>query len=257
MPRNREEVDYWGRVKIVNDDVAAGRTRALGDMVDDSVRGYLDNESYGWCWAFAAFLDEHPKYRGRFRQLPKQVRNLKFNDEFRKAYRVDLPQLAREWLVFANELAYGVDVARVAIDFRPGKSLAAGTAATATIAADRGWQSSGLKLEAGKTYRVRASGRYQIAVSTNADGVAKPWPCEPGGITIRYYRGRPLGQLLSSVEPDVLPIGTPPPMLEPIIIGVETTITPVATGTLYLRVNDSNGELADNAGTLTVEVTQK
>lgn len=255
MPRNREEVPQWGRVKIVHDDIAAGRMRAVGDIVNDDVRGYLDNESYGWCWAFAAFLDGHPKYRGRFHALQKQVRNLKFNDEFRKAYRLDLPQLGREWLVFANELAYGTDVPRAAIDFRPGKPIASGGSATVTIAADRGWQSSGIRLEAGKTYRLRASGRYQIAALTrDFYGVITLWPCEPGGITIRYHRGRPLGLLLGAVEPDVLPIGTLPPMLEPIVVGLETTVTPATTGTLYLRVNDSNGELADNSGTLMVEI---
>lgn len=255
MPRNREEVDQLGRVKLIHDDVAAGRYRAVGDIVNDAEQGFIDNGSYAWCWAFATFLDDHPKYRGRFRALQKQVRNLKFNDEFRKSYRVDLPNLSREWLVFANELEYNTDVARSTINFRPGRPLSPGAKGTATIAVDHGWQTSGIRLEAGKTYRLRASGRYQVAAPTDASGAAKLWPCEPGGITIRYYHGRPLGMLLASVEPDVLPTGTLPPMLKPIAVGLETTITPTTSGTLYLRVNESNGELADNAGSLTVEVS--
>jgi len=253
MPRSRDEVPQLGRVKLVQDAVAAGRYRAVGDLVNDGIRGYVDNESYAWSWAFASFLDGHPKYRGRFRALQKQVRSLKFNDEFRKAYYSDLPQLAREWMTFAHELEYGADASRTAIDFRPGRPIM-GNAAQATIAADRGWQSSGIKLEAGKTYRLQASGRYQIAQQADADGTATPWPCEPGGVTIRYYRGRPLGMLLASIEPDVLPVGTPPPMLKPTAVGLEATITPERTGTLYLRVNDGNGELSDNAGSLTVQV---
>ena len=67
------------------------------------------------------------------------------------------------------------------------------------IAADRGWQSSGVWLEAGKTYHVAASGRYQIAVEKNGDG-EKAWSCEPGGVTIEYHDGRPLGELLGAVE---------------------------------------------------------
>jgi hypothetical protein len=256
MPHNRDEVPDLGRVKLVQDDVTAGRYRAVGDIVNDAEKGFIDNGSYAWCWAYAAFLDGHPKYRTRFRALQKQVRNAKFNDEFRKAYRVDLPNLGREWLVFAHELEYGTDVARTTIDFRPGRPLASGAKGTATIAADHGWQSSGIRLEAGKTYRVRATGRYQIAAQSDATGAAKPWPCEPGGITIRYYRGKPLGMLVGAIEPDVLPLGATPPMLEPITVGADTTITPKTTGTLYLRVNDSNGELADNAGSLTVEVAQ-
>ncbi len=38
------------------------------------------------------------------------------------------------------------------------------------------------------------------------------------------------------------------------VIGLEHVITPAQTGTLYLRINDSNAELADNRGELEVEV---
>jgi hypothetical protein len=43
-------------------------------------------------------------------------------------------------------------------------------------------------------------------------------------------------------------------LLTPIAVGLETTITPRATGTLYLRINDSAGSLSDNAGNLSVEI---
>jgi hypothetical protein len=255
MPRNREEVPNLGRLTIVHDEIAAGRLQTVGDIVNDAVRGYVTNNGYAWSWAFATFLDGHPKYQGRFRRLQQQVRSLTFNNEFRKTFQPDLPQLSREWQVFANELEFGTEVPRVAIDFAAGKPLAPG-GAKVTVAADRGWQSSRVKLEAGKKYRLRASGRYTIASSPDADGVVKPWPCEPGGVTIRYYRGRPLGMLLASVEPEVVPIGTRPPMLEPVPIGLDATLTSESGGTLYFRVNDSNGELADNASSLSVEIAE-
>lgn len=253
MPRNREEVPSLGRMSIVQDEIAAGRSQSVGEIVNDAVHGYTTNHGYAWSWAFATLLDGHPKYQGRFRRLQQQVRSLTFNNEFRKTYQPDLPQLTREWQVFANELEYGTEVPRVAIDFATGKPLTSG-GAKVTVAADRGWQSSRVKLEAGKTYRLKASGRYTIAHAPGASGSDQPWPCEPGGVTIRYYRGRPLGMLLASVEPDVLPIGTPAPMLSPVPVGLDATVTSETGGTLYFRVNDSNGELADNAGTLTVEI---
>ena len=43
----------------------------------------------------------------------------------------------------------GNDIARTAIDFTPGKPLAA-SRALVSVAADRGWQNSGLRLEAGQ-----------------------------------------------------------------------------------------------------------
>ena len=252
VPRRKDDVPLWGRIALVKAEIAAGRMRGIDDIVNDAVPSFTDNESYAWCWALATFLDGHPRYRPAFRGLQKSVNDPQFNAAFRRAFVAELPELRREWLVFAGELEYGVDVPPTAIVFRPGQPPAvAGT--QATVAVDRGWQSSGVRLEAGRKYRIRAVGRYQIATS-NVAGTPKPWPCEPGGVTLRYYRGRPLGILLGAVEPDAPAAGSQPAMLQPITVGLDTIIEPSVTGTLYLRVNDSNGELHDNAGSLTVEI---
>jgi hypothetical protein len=39
-------------------------------------------------------------------------------------------------------------------------------------------------------------------------------------------------------------------------VGLGASITPTASGTLYLRVNDSASRLGDNRGTLTVTIAQ-
>ena len=65
--------------------------------------------------------------------------------------------------------------------------------ATIQVAADRGWQSTGLLLERGRKYRFEAEGRYQIARDPQV------WWCEPNGVTIRYHGGLPLGILLGAV----------------------------------------------------------
>ena len=143
-------------------------------------------------------------------------------------------------------LEYGYDVARTAVDFTPGRPLPHG-GTTLRVAADRGWQNTGLKLEAGESYRLRASGQYQV------DDEPQVWWCEPGGVSIRYYRGLPLGILLAAVRPeDPAPGSTP--LLEPTAVGLGTHLVPRQTGTLYLKINDSAGELDDNAGELHVHV---
>ena len=252
MPRSRDEVPYWGRIASIKADVAAGKVRRFGDLVNDSIRGFDDVGSYSWCWALATFLDGHPRYQARFRELQKSVTEPQFNAIARRLFADDLSQLNEEWLIFANELEYGADVGRAAIHFQLGRTLdPAGT--KIGVAVDRGWQSSGVRLEAGKTYRLRASGRYRIGSST-VDGVTKSWPCEAGGITLRYYRGRPLGELLTAVEPDELPPGELPAMSKPTPIGLGVELKPTRSGTLYLRINESNADLADNSGALTVEI---
>ncbi len=156
--------------------------------------------------------------------------------------------------------------------------------ATLAVAADRGWQNSGLELEAGVTYQLTASGRYQIAkqpkpaasqaaaerglsqfsrqeaarmgLSPSAPPSAREgtiWWCEPGGVTIRYYRGHPLGILLAAVRPDHPKPGSTTALLHSTVIGLAAKLTPKQSGTLYLKVNDSAGELDDNAGELRVQ----
>ena len=136
---------------------------------------------------------------------------------------------------------------------RPGESSPEGVT-TVTVAADRGWQNSGLRLESGVTYRLRASGRYQVANQPQI------WWCEPSGVSIRYYHGQPLGILLAAVRPDPAgpgPTDAPSALIRPSAIGLGADLTPKQSGTLFLRINDSAGELGDNAGTLEVEVTEK
>ena len=118
-----------------------------------------------------------------------------------------------------------------------------------TIAADQGWQNTGLKLEAGKSYRLTASGRYQVGKSSQF------WWSEPEGVSIHYVHGKPLGMLLGAVRPDVVPSGESP-LAAPLKIGRGSTIKPEKVGTLFLRTNISSGGLGAAAGSLTVEVTR-
>ncbi len=193
FPKNREEVPEWGRIKLIKDAVAGNRSESLRSVIEGPRNLQKETELYAWSWAAAAFLDRHPRYRDRFRQLYKQVGRPDFNEFVFDLFEKDWPELSEEWQVFIAGLEYGYDVARAAIDFTPGKPLPEkGT--VVSIAADRGWQNSGIQLQAGAKYRLKASGRYQVA------NQPKIWWCEPGGVSIRYYQGRPLGILLAAVR---------------------------------------------------------
>ncbi len=118
------------------------------------------------------------------------------------------------------------------------------------MAADRGWQNSGIHLDAARSYALRAAGRYQVSDQP------RTWWCEPNGVSIRYYRGQPVGVLLAAVRPDRPIPGAPSALIAPTTVGLATTLVPKHGGTLYFRINDSAGELADNAGELSVEIAQ-
>ncbi|MBN2024218.1 MAG: hypothetical protein JW809_15655 [Pirellulales bacterium] len=246
FPKDRNEVPMLGRIKIVQEGFAAGRAMSLRGVLNYGPRAHLRTEPYAWCWALCAILDRHPRYRDRFHRLHAHVLESDFTDRFLQSLGDDREHLAEEWQVFVAGMEYGYDVARSAIDFAPGRPLPPeGT--KIEVAADRGWQNSGVRLEADRTYRLRAAGRYQVALG------AKPWPCEPGGVTIRYYQGRPLGVLLVAVHPDGPP-PSPSVFLKPTVVGLGTDLTPSQSGTLFFKINDSAAELDDNRGAATVEV---
>jgi hypothetical protein len=247
FPKNREEVLQLGRIKLVRDCVAAGRLLTLSMVLDFGPGAHIENEPYAWCWAVAALLDGQASLRDRFRQLSQAVTRPDFNAYFRQLYAADWHELNDAWEVYASQLEHGYDFIRAAIEFAPAAPLASG-GGQVRVAADRGWQSSRLRLEAGKKYRLRATGRYQVAREP------KVWWCEPGGVTIRYYAGQPLGILLAAVRPDERRDDEISPLVHPQVIGLGATLKPEQSGTLYLRINDSPAELADNAGTLDVEI---
>ena len=240
----------WGRVRTIQDLVARRRALRLAAVLEFPDSAFPADESYAWCWAAVTLLDRHPRYQQRFRQLVGFVRDPEFNKRFYRLFKPDWQELCEQWELMVTGMEYGYDVARTAVDFTPGKPLPRG-GAEVVVAADRGWQNSGLRLEAGRTYRLTAAGRYQVAKTT------KVWWCEPGGVSIRYYQGRPLGILLAAVRPDHPPPGSTTALLRSTVIGLGATLSPAQTGTLFLKINDSAGELDDNAGSLRVEVRKE
>lgn len=247
MPASREVADDWGRIRLIREAIDAGRVLPIEAVMRIDNRVVLTTEAYSWVWALASFLDRHPAYRDRFGKAPAWVTNDEFDRRFRRMYARDRKRLDQEWRLFAKTLTYGHDVEREAIDFQKGTAEAIGGNRQITLQADRGWQSAGVAVKAGQTYRLTAKGRFVIG--QEPDGT--PWPCEPNGITLEHHAGRPLGELLATVDsgPDAFVAPTP--------IGLAADYKPSASGTLYLRVNDAPNALAENAGTLTVEVTSQ
>lgn len=246
MPKSRDDVPGWGRVRKIQDLFAEGMALSLEEVLHFSGTAHQQNEAYAWSWAAAALLDFHPRYQQRFRSLSRSVQARDFNDQFRKLFADDWETLAEEWQVFVGDLEYGYEVPPMALDLSPGSPLESGWKVV-HVDATRGWQNTGIQLAGGAIYEVRAKGRYQVA---NQPVI---WWCEPGGVTIRYYHGQPLGVLLAAVRPDD-PKDNRCVFLQPETIGLGTTLPVEASGTLFLRINDSAAELGDNAGSLDVAI---
>ncbi len=246
-PKDRTESEGWGRVKIIRDELAADHGMMPEKIMNYGPQAHLRNAPYGWCWGLCTFLDTHPLSQAAFRRLPEHLRSGDVTPWFRRQIDEHWAELNEDWQVFVMGVEYGYDVARAAIVRRPGEPLpAAGT--TATITADRGWQSTGVRLAAGSRYEIVAAGRYQVAETT------QPWECEPGGITIHYYRGHPLGMLMAAVRNDAQPLAGLSPLTKPEPVGLQTVLNSPHAGTLYLKINESPADLADNQGQITIRI---
>lgn len=249
FPPHRDEVPQWGRIKIVQTEREAGQEKSIEQILGYSASAHLQNAPYGWCWALTAFLDGHPQFGDRFRRLPRRVDKTarEFTSLFQTQYRPDRRQLNEQWQLFLANLCYGYDLTREAIIYEP-RQADRGASVTVQIQADRGWQSTGIEIQPGALYSLAASGRYQVAREP------KIWWCEPGGVTIRYHQGRPLGMLLGGVSDQTKPLSGITPLAAPLPIGLHREMTFPHAGTLFLRINDSPAELADNAGMVDVVI---
>ncbi len=241
MPASREEVPMWGRIKLVREAHRAGTPLELPAILTLKKRRAFSTNEYAWCWALCHFLDSHPHWQKKFRQFPKHVGEQDFNKLFCNDFRAEWPELLTEWQAFVATLDYGHDTARMAMQHLPSAPVA--EEASVTIAADRGWQSTGWLFKAGQEYQVTANGRYQIADEGD------PWPCEPGGVTLEYHEGHPLGMLLGAWRSTANNRFS-----EPFAIGLAAKLKRSVDAILYLRMNDSPARLSDNRGTLDASI---
>lgn len=248
VPESKEASPMWGRIKIIQDEVQEGRALSLQRVMLHGGKDFLQNKPYAWCWAIVAFLDNHSLSREKFREMVTQV---KLTGGFSERLMGELgdvwPTLAENWQVFVTNAEYGYDWNRNEVEYREAVPWT-GEVATAEIRANHGWQSTGIRLEPGVDYELTATGQYQI----NDDG--EPWMCEPNGVTIHYWKKKPLGMLLGAIRSDQWAGQTITPLATPEGVGLKTTIHPEGPATLFLKVNENPGKLADNEGTIQVEI---
>jgi hypothetical protein len=244
MPDRPERFDGLGRIPMIRTEIAHGRWKSLEDLGELTPTEFVNNTAYAWSWAACALLDGHPRYSTRFRELGKHLLGGEFPSTRLRLFTADLPDLRTEWALFTHQLQFGYDLARAAIDFETGKPLRPGGAGSElSVAANRGWQPSGAAVQQGHKYEIVATGEVTLAK------VPKPWISQPQGISIVYSEGHPIGTLLAAVrgEPSV-DRTTDETMLKEILVGPSATFVAGTTGTLYFRINDLWGSLADNSG---------
>lgn len=253
FPKDRKQVEYWGRIKIIRDDIKKRGVRQIDQIVDLPTRAFLSSDSYAWSWALQTLLHRRPEYAPICDALREEMYRSErgvtrvFSREFQKQRaRLDL-----DWNLFIDHLDYGYDFTKEGIVFAPKTVELTTDVTTVSVDTKKAWQATGLLVPPDATIEFAANGRYQVAVDSVADG-GKPWMCEPQGVTIEYYQGRPLGQLLAAIVPQ--DASSEDSRFDTTVVGRRAKMATKNGGQLFLRINERADRLSDNVGEITVRI---
>ena len=250
VPESTQVVPYWGRFKLLSQRRDEQRIPTLDAVLQYPPDLKSDVESYGWSWVAAMLLTEYPEYRPAVLAEAKNgsLRTVAFSIAFKRRLSQQWPIVQARWRMLTNTIDYGFDWSRERIDLAIRDKLWRGNPIEATIQADRGWQSVGVRFAPGMRVKVSPRGRCSV------DDDPKPWISEPPGVTIHYANNRPLGQLLVCVLPNKTDEQR---QLEPLLIRSVESDTEIVIDEhcwLLFRINDHLGDLGNNRGGYTVSI---
>lgn len=191
-------------------------------------------KAYAWRWVLCHMLANNPNYSKRFHKFGLQA--LRNEDaDFEKAFSDVANQVNFEYNHFLDNLDSGLRADLIAWDWKTSsKPINSGRSTKATVQANRGWQPGGVIVEGGAVYEFTAGGSCQLdelttSVDANGTGASR--------------RGQLLGVLMNDFQ-----------LGEEFELGTKAVWTAPSSGILYLRCRETMALLADNSGSITVEI---
>lgn len=238
IPAVATEVEQLGRIETIARLRAAGEAPSLDDVFQlrPTLHGTLT--SYASAWAAVAFLAGHPRYAAVLAAAERGPLDARFTARITKHPGWDEAAARRDFDAFTADLDYGYEFERMTIDWSPGDPVPDHVTAPPlkfTVRPDRGWQNTGWRLRAGQQYQLRASGRSIVGTIGSAENPTV-LESEADGISIDWYRGRPIGRLLAA-QWDQTSAASHRPAFKVLGSGAAMTITAITNGPLFLRVN--------------------
>ena len=235
IPAAPADVEQLGRIESLARRRRDGTLPRLADVFALPPATHGDVSGYAACWAAAALFTRHPTYAAAFAAAEKEPLDMRFTDRFLAA--AEQPLTERDFAAFLDDVDYAVEPERMAIDWSPGRPLR--SRMRCTVDGTRGWVNTGARAEAGDRIAFAATGRITVG---DADGM--PLESEADGISIAWYRGRPVGRLLvAQWSDDDTRAG-----FEVLATGGRGDFTASRSGPIYVKVNDPPRSLPDNTG---------
>jgi hypothetical protein len=250
FPLRSEDVEQLGRIEKLRALRAAGECPGLDEVFATPGVNHRDLSAYAASWAAVAMLSLHPAHARAFAEAERGPLDAAFTKRLTQAAGWDAPRAERDFDAFTDEIDYGYDFTRSLVDWTPGRPL--DTPRTIEVDSRRGWQNSGWSLTKAARYAVKATGRCTIGTLPGeppADSVRLE--SEAAGISLRWYRGRPLGRLLVA-QWVTTPDNGGRPRFVVLAEGDRGLFTALTDGVAYCKLNEPPGDLADNEGHLAV-----
>lgn len=241
IPLRAADVEQLGRIESLRALRETGDIPGLTDVFATPPSPRHEISRYATIWAATALLSLHPAHAAVFRALEAGPLDARLDERLAALDGWDAPRAARDFDAFTDEIDYGFDFGRSAIDWSDGQPLA--RRVRVAVAADRGWQSTGVACRRGEAVEFAAVGRAGVgragetALESTADGISLCW-----------YRGRPVGRLLLAQwgAPD----GRDRPRFRVLGEGSRGIVVAPDDGVLQAKINAPPGALCDHDGAL-------
>lgn len=252
FPVSAEEVPSWGRILLVQKTMEQRDAPKLSEVLAFPDMRQRRMDRYCWSWAAVYFFDHHPEHGRDFRSLYRGELDysLAASRQLKDLLDEDWKRISIQWRCYLDDLEFGYSP-RLMLKWgdKELEPIKFGKTQIVSVQADRGWQSTGIVLNAGETISVKATG--SVEVKRLADGTS--WHSTPKGISVEYNRGNRLGALIGVLAP--LDVEQPSELWSRVLVGSQSTLQATERSCLLLRVNDSVIGVNDNSGAFSVEIT--
>lgn len=257
LPARPADVEQLGRIERLRQLRRAAACPGFDEILAAPAADHRDLSAYAANWAAVALLAQHPAHADAFRAAERGPLDRSFNTRLAAAAGWDAAAVSRDFDAFTDEVDYGFDFARSRIDWSPGRLFTGSR--TVDVPAGSGWTNTGCRLRAGEQYTLTASGRCVLGMlpaDARAGGDEVRLETEPAGVSLRWYRGRPLGRLLVAQWVE-RPADGGRPRFVVIAEGPRGEFAAPVDGVAYCKLNEPPGELADSAGRFSVELAPR
>ena len=152
MPEKQSNYHGFGRVEMIQQEVNEGRALRLDGVTTLGTIEFSKSRStpYAWSWAICLFLDSHPRYQKRFRELGNHLVGDGFQVLANQSFAQDKALLSAEWDWFSTNLDYGWQIPQNAFQLHTGEASMLRTTQSIQVESRLGWQSTGLRIPAGR-----------------------------------------------------------------------------------------------------------